>query len=561
MATTETTAAAPATRADPRRWWALVTVSLGLFMALLDVTIVNVALPTIGDDLNTSFADLQWVVSAYTLALAVFLVTAGRLGDLFGRKRLFIVGLGVFALGSMLCALSGDFTLFSLTHVQMLIAARAVQGFGGAIMLPLSLAILSSTFQGRERGAAFGVYGGVTGLATAIGPVLGGLLVEKVNWQSIFWINVPIGIIAIALCLWSVRESYDTTAPRSIDVFGLVTLSAALFCLALALIQGDDADKAWTSTYILMLFGIAALALVAFVIGELLLKNPMVDPRLFKNASFTGVAIVAFALSAGLYSLFFFLTLYLQNYLGFSPLQAGLRALPLSGLVLVTAPLAGAQMHRFGAKFFLVMGMALAAVGVLVMTRITTDMSQMAWLVLLPGFIFAGLGSGMVNPPIADVAVSTVSRDRAGMASGVSSVCRQLGTAFGIAFFGAMLTSRYNGRVSGSVKSLTVPGAPAEQAKAILDNIVTGLQNAGTFAASTGLRNVPPQFQQFANSPLFPQIQQAVQLAYITSTVEVFQLGAILLVIGALAALVLVKRSDMRQAVEGEEREAAPVEF
>ena len=374
----------------------------------------------------------------YTLALAVFLVTAGRLGDLFGRKRLFVVGLGVFALGSMLCALSGDFTLFSLTHIQTLIAARALQGLGGSIMLPLSLAILSSTFHGRERGIAFGVYGGVTGLATAIGPVLGGLLVEKVNWQSIFWINVPIGIIAIALCLWSVQESYDTTAPRSIDVFGLVTLSAALFCLVLALIQGNDADKGWTSPYILTLFGIGTLALVAFVIGELLMKNPMVDPRLFKNASFTGVAIVAFTLSAGLYSLFFFLTLYLQNYLGFSPLQAGLRALPLSGLVLLTAPLAGAQMHRFGPKVFLVLGMALMAIGVLLMTRITTDLSQTAWLVLLPGFILAGLGSGLVNPPIADVAVSTVSRDRAGMASGVNSVCRQLGTAFGIAFFGAI---------------------------------------------------------------------------------------------------------------------------
>jgi len=227
----------------------------------------------------------------------------------------------------------------------------------------------------------------------------------------------------------------------------------------------------------------------------------------------------------------------------------------------VTAPIAGAQMGRFGPKIFLVLGMALAAVGVLLMTRITTDLSQTAWLVLLPGFILAGLGSGMVNPPIADVAVSTVSRDRAGMASGVNTVCRQLGTAFGIAFFGAVLTSRYNGRVSDSIKALTVPGVPTEQGKAILDSIVTGLQKAGTFVASTGLRTLPPQFQQFANSPLAVQVQHAVQAAYIASTVEVFQLGAILLTIGALAALLLVKRSDMRHATEGEEREAAPVEF
>ncbi|HEX5548428.1 MAG TPA: MFS transporter, partial [Ktedonobacterales bacterium] len=414
----------------PRRWWALAATCFGLFMALLDVTIVNVALPTIGDDLNASFADLQWIINAYALALAVLFVTAGRLGDIFGRKRIFMIGLGLFSLGSLLCALAGSIQLGTLAPIDVLIGARALQGIGGSIMLPLSLAIISNTFYGRERGAAIGIYGGVTGLATAIGPLVGGILVEKVSWQSIFYLNVPIGAIGILLTAWAVRESRDEQAPRSVDVFGLVTLTITLFCLVLALIQANDADKGWTSPYILILFAISAIALIIFVVGELRLRNPMVDPRIFLIPSYTGAAIVAFAISAGLFSLFFFLTLYLQNFLGFSALDAGIRFLPLSGLVLVTAPLAGVLTHRLGAKPILFVGMAVLTIAVLLMTRISPTDTQTDWLVLLPAFVLGGLGSGLVNPPIADVAVGTLPRERAGMASGVNGVCRQLGIAF-----------------------------------------------------------------------------------------------------------------------------------
>ncbi|HEV8194176.1 MAG TPA: MFS transporter, partial [Ktedonobacterales bacterium] len=188
---------------NPRKWWALAAVSFGLFMALLDVTIVNVALPTIGNDLNATFADLQWVINAYSLTLAVLLVTAGRLGDLFGRKRFFMIGLGIFSFGSLLAAISGSVTVDGFSHIQVLLAARVVQGLGGATMLPLALAIIAATFHGRQRGAAIGIYGGVTGLATALGPVIGGILVEKVSWQSIFYLNVPIGVLGIGLCLWA----------------------------------------------------------------------------------------------------------------------------------------------------------------------------------------------------------------------------------------------------------------------------------------------------------------------------------------------------------------------
>jgi EmrB/QacA subfamily drug resistance transporter len=530
----------------PRRWWALAATSVGLFMALLDVTIVNVALPTIGNDLHATYSDLQWVIDAYALALAVLLVTAGRLGDIFGRKRFFMIGLGMFSLGSLACALSGSFTVDGLSHIQMLLVARAFQGIGGSIMLPLSLAIIAATFHGRERGVAIGIYGGVTGLATAVGPVVGGVLVSNVGWQSIFLLNVPIGIAGIALCAWAITESFDTTAPRSVDVFGLVALSVSLFALVLALIQGNDPDKGWTSQYILALFGISAVAMLLFIVGELVIRHPMVDPRIFRNASFTGAAIVAFTLSAGLFSLFFFITLYLQNYLGFSALDAGLRVLPLSGLILFSAPLAGSLTDRIGAKTIMVVGMAVLIGSVLLMTRISPTDTQSDWVVLLPAFVLGGLGSGMVNPPIATVAVGTVSRDRAGMASGVNSVCRQVGMAFGIALLGAILTNQYNSGLQTKITQLSVPGVSAAQQQSILSGIVSALQQAGTFAGSTGLRNPPPQFAQFAQNPLFPQVQQAVGQSYIAATIDIFHLAVVILGIGLIAALVLVKKSDMR---------------
>jgi EmrB/QacA subfamily drug resistance transporter len=533
---------------DPRRWWALVATSFGLFMALLDVTIVNVALPTIGNDLQASFSDLQWVINAYTLVLAVLLVTAGRLGDIFGRKRLFMAGLGLFSLGSLGCALSANLTIPGISHIDVLIGARAFQGIGGAVMLPLALAIIAATFRGRERGVAIGIYGGVTGLATAIGPVVGGVLVEKINWQSIFYLNVPVGFIGIALCAWAVRESRDVSAPRVVDFFGLVTLTVSIFCLVLALIQGNDSDKGWTSTYILTLFGVAAGALIIFIIGEMLLKNPMVDPRLFKNSSFTGSAIVGFAMSGGLFSLFFFLALYLQNFLGFSALDAGLRVLPLSALVLVSAPLAGAFADRLGSKALMSVGMVIATAGVLLMTRISPSDTQADWLVLLPAFILGGIAAGMVSPQISTVAVNTVNRDRAGMASGVSGICRQLGTAFGIALLGAILTNQYNTTLHDKISQLTVPQVPAQQQSTILNGIITGLQQAGTFVGSTGLRHPTGQAAQFAQNPLFPQIQTIVQTGYIDATITIFRIAAVLLAVGAVAALVLVRRKDMHHA-------------
>ena len=534
---------------DARRWWALAATSFGLFMAMLDITVVNVALPTIAKDLKASFADLQWTVNAYALALAVLYVTAGRLGDIFGRRRLFMLGLGLFSLGSLLCALSGDIQIGGLAPVYVLIGARALQGLGGSIMLPLSLAIVSNTFHGRQRGAAIGVYGGVTGLATALGPLVGGILVAKVGWQSIFYLNVPIGIVGIALTAWAVREQREQQAPRTVDIFGLVTLSVSMFCLVLALIQANDADKGWTSPYILTLFGVSVAAMAVFILGELRRKHPMVDPRLFRVPSYTGAAIVGFALSAGLYSLFFFMTLYLQNFLGFSALQAGLRFLPLSGLVLIAAPLAGAFTSRLGAKPIMLAGMAILTVAVLLMTRITNSDAPASWIVLLVPFILGGIGSGLVNPPVADVSVGTVPRERAGMASGVNGVARQIGTAFGIALLGALLANQYNAEIQSKVMALQIPNAPAQ----VQQTIIKGVQQAGIIAGSTGFRAPPPQFAQFASSAAFPEVRHIVKLSFIDGLVGILWIAAAILAAGTLAAL-LVRKKDMIQHKPEEEQ-------
>lgn len=557
MATTLSPAQAPVPGArsaeSNNRWWALAATCFGLFMALLDITIVNVALPTIGRDLNASFEDLQWVINAYTIALAVFLVTVGRLGDIFGRKRMFITGLFIFTLGSLLCALSGGISIGGLSHTSVLFIARAIQGFGGSFMLPLSLAIITASFQGHERGTAIGIWGGVTGLGTAIGPVVGGILVQNVGWQSIFLLNVPIGIVGIVLSLWAIRESRDERAPRTIDVYGLLTSALFVFCLVLALIQGNDADKGWTSAYILTLFAVSAVALVAFVVGELRLANPMADPRLFAVRSFTGSAIIAFVLSGGFYALLFFLALYLQNTLGYDALQAGLRFLAISGPILIGAPLAGRLTDRIGPRPIVICGTIGLVISVLLMTRISsTSFTQNDWLALLPAFLLGGLASGILNPPISTLAVSTVERRRAGMASGISGLARQVGTAFGIAFLGAVLTSRYNGYVRDRVQALHLPPGVPESARTA---IIAGIQRGGTISGSLGLKGDAAHPNPYAHSPLAPDLARIARASFIDGSIDIFRIAATMLALGVFAAVFLVRRSDLRQG----ERAAPPV--
>jgi EmrB/QacA subfamily drug resistance transporter len=407
-----------------RKWWTLIVVCVATFMLLLDITIVNVALPSIQKSLHASFQDLQWVVDAYALTLAALLLTAGSLADLIGRKLVFLVGIGIFTVASLICGLA--------TSPLMLNLARGLQGVGGATMFACSLALLAQEFHGRERGTAYGVWGATISAAAAIGPLIGGGLTEGLGWEYIFFINVPVGALAILLGLLRLADGRDPDA-TSVDWAGLITFSASLFLLVLALIRGNT--EGWGSTQIVAELAGAAVLFALFLVFEMRQARPMFDLTLFRKPSFGGVSIAAFALSASLFAMFLYITLYLQNILGYSPLQTGVRFLPLTLMGLVFAPVAGRLAARMSPRWFLAGGIAGAAVGLFLMHGVGPNSS---WTVLLPGLIVAGIGVGVANPTLAQVAIGVVSPARSGMASGINNTCRQVGIATGIAGLGAV---------------------------------------------------------------------------------------------------------------------------
>jgi EmrB/QacA subfamily drug resistance transporter len=504
---TEATAAAPARPAgapDPMRWWTLGAVCVATFMLLLDITVVNVALPDIQKDLGASFEDLQWVVDAYALTLAAFMLTAGSLADLLGRRRVFVGGLALFTTASLLCGLSTSPTALNL--------ARALQGIGGSAMFATSLALLAAAFTGRERGTALGVWGATTGASVAVGPLVGGVLVEHVSWQSIFYVNLPIGLAAIAVTLRTVSESKDPQAHR-IDWLGLITFSVGLFALVFALVRGNA--EGWGSGLIVGLFIAAAVLLVVFVAIEARQERPMLDLTLFRKPAFAGVSIVAFALSASMFSMFLYLTLYMQNTLGFSPLEAGLRFLPITLLSFVCAALSGNLTERVPVKYLMAAGLGCVGVGLLLMGGL--DPSS-GWTALLPGFLVAGAGIGLTNPAIASTAVGVVDPRRAGMAAGINNTFRQVGIATGIAALGAIF-----------------------QAK-ITDNIVAAMPSGIQLVAS---RRLPPAEVLAQGNPRVAGPARHAFLAGYTDTLNtILVIAAIVAFVGVVASLVLVRDRD-----------------
>src|SRR4051795_990204 len=326
----QTAAGARAQEREPNKWMTLVAVSLGTFMLLLDITIVNVALPDIQTSLHASFADLQWVVDAYALTLAALLLTSGSLADMYGRKLLYIIGLVVFTAASMLCGFSPDHLFLEIS--------RAVQGVGGAIMFSVSLALLADAFRGKDRGTAFGIWGGITGLAVAIGPLLGGALTSGLTWRWIFFVNLPLGLVAIVLTRAKVEETVQRGARRP-DWLGFAVFTAALSLLVFGLIESSE--KGWSSSEVIGCLVAAGVLLVAFVVVEAKGRHPMFDLSLFRLPTFVGGSVAAFALSASLFALLLYLVLYLQDVLGYSAFATGLRLLVLSGGILLTSPLAG----------------------------------------------------------------------------------------------------------------------------------------------------------------------------------------------------------------------------
>jgi EmrB/QacA subfamily drug resistance transporter len=489
-----------------RKWWTLLLVCVATFMLLLDITVVNVALPDIQRDLNASLSSLQWVVDAYALTLASFLLVAGSLGDRLGRRRIFAVGLGIFTFASLLCGLSGDPTLLNL--------ARGLQGIGGGAMFATSLALIAQEFEGKERGTAIGAWGASIGGGVAIGPLVGGLLTDGLGWEWIFFINVPIGLIAVALTSTKL-VNVAASDPQPIDWAGLVTFSGGLFLLIFGLIRGNP--EGWGSLVIVASLVGAAVLLAAFVVVEMRQRHAMLDLSLFRKPSFTGVSAVAFALSAGMFAMFLYITLYIQNVLGYSPLEAGVRFIPLTLLSFFVSPIAGKLSARVPSRLLLGIGLGLVGVALLLMRGITPESE---WTTLLPGFIVAGIGIGMVNPGIASTAIGVVNAARAGMASGINNTFRQVGIATGVAALGAVFQAQIDSKLSE-----LLPNAPSGLAEVVA--------SGGTQAAA-----------RVAPSGSEAQVSDAATQAFVASMNEILLIGAVVAFAGAAIGLLLVRQSD-----------------
>jgi EmrB/QacA subfamily drug resistance transporter len=417
-----------------RKWWTLLAVCLGTFMLLVDVTIVNVALPSIQHDLHASFSQLQWVVDAYALSLAALLLTSGSLADIFGRRLLFALGLAVFTAGSLLCALAAD-PLF-------LVLSRAGQGIGGAIMFATSLALLAGAFHGRDRGTALAIWGAVTGAAVAVGPVLGGVITSDWTWRGIFYVNLPIGVLAMAVTLWRVAESRDPH-PRGVDWSGFLSFTAALIALVYGLIRAGE--QGWGDHGVLACLVAAAVLLAVFLGVERFSRRAMFDLSLFRVPTFAGGSVAAFAINGCVYAMLLYIVLYLQDLLGYSALQTGLRLLIMSAVTLPAAIVSGRLTSHVPVRLLVGPGLALSGIGLLLMAGLHPGSG---WTHLIPGLLLAGLGSGLVNPALASTAVGVVPPRAAGMASGINTTFRQVGIATGIAVFGTLFAARVGHHVA-----------------------------------------------------------------------------------------------------------------
>ena len=407
--------------------WTLAVVSAATAMLMLDIAVVNTALPRIGEDLGTGLAGLQWVVDAYTLSLASVVLSAGFLADRFGRRRLFSIGLVIFTATSVIAGLADD--------IEVLNIARAVQGIGAAIMFAVSLALLAHAVpEPKERAGALAVYGATIGASFAVGPLAGGALTSGLDWGWVFLINVPIGLFSLYVTHRYVAESRDP-APRRIDVPGQVTLAGGLFLLVLALLRGNE--QGWGSSPIVAELAGAAVLLVGFLAIQARVREPMLPLGLFRNGDFTGAQLAAFAISASLFAVFIYVTLYLQQILGMSPVEAGLVYIPGTLVNLVVAGTTASMLDRVSARLLIGGGLVLVAVGQGLMALLASPDSS--WVVLLPGFVIAMAGTGMFNPAVSNVALSSAPAEQSGLAAGVNDTFRQAGIAVGVAALGALV--------------------------------------------------------------------------------------------------------------------------
>ncbi|HUZ84227.1 MAG TPA: MFS transporter [Gaiellales bacterium] len=495
--------------AEEQRWWTLVAVCTATFMLLVDVTIVQVALPTIERHLHATFSDLEWVIDAYALSLASVLLTCGALADRFGRKRVFVAGVCLFTAASLACGLA--------TGSAGLIGARAVQGLGGAAMFATGLALIGQDFHGAERGRAIAAWGATVGAAVAVGPLIGGALTDAFGWRWIFFVNIPVGIVTVAIAIRMVNIG-DPAAKR-LDVGGLVTFAGSLFLLILGLLRGND--QGWSSPLIVSLFAGSVLLMGLFVVVELRQSRPMFDLSLFRNPSFVGVSVATFAIGAGMFAMYPYLTLYLQNNLGYTPLGGGARLLPSTVLCFVVPLMTRSAVERFPPGVVLGAGLGITAVGVAVMTFMTATST---WVTLIPGLLLTGVGVGISNPAIARIGLGVVPPQRSGMASGISNTCRIGGLATGVAALGAT----FQGQVTSSLATHR------------------GLNVGASQLAKTITSGGVPAARRYA--PGTPDITAIAHDAFVSGMSEILTVGAATVMLGGIAGIALVRRHNLYAA-------------
>ena len=417
---------------ENKKWWTLGAVSFGLFMIMLDNTVVNVALPSIQRDLGVDLSELEWIVTGYALTFAAFMLIGGKLADAYGRRLIFVVGIAIFTASSLACGLADS--------GHMLIGARVVQGVGAAMMNPATLSIIAATFAPRERGTAIGIWAGVSALALAIGPLVGGLLTEHLSWSWIFFVNVPVGVLGIFASFLLIDESRDETHER-LDLPGLATSAVGLVALTYGLIEANG--YGWGSTRIVGSFLIAAVSLFAFVVLERRQHAPMLDLSLFRSGTYTGANLVVLLVALAMFGVFFFVSLYMQNILGYSAVEAGAAFLPMTILIVIVAPIAGRLTDRVGSRWLMTAGMTLLGIQLLYFSQLGANASY--WQ-LLPAMLIGGFGMACTMTPSAAAATRSVPVDKAGVGSAVLNACRQVGGSIGIALMGAIVASEAGGR-------------------------------------------------------------------------------------------------------------------
>ncbi len=500
-----------------KKWWTLLVVCAATFMLLLDVTIVIVALPEIQRGLHASFSDVQWVIDAYALTLASLLLTAGTLADRYGRRLLFIIGLSIFTLGSLLCGFAQS--------PLMLTLSRSAQGVGGAILFATSLALLAHSFRGKDRGVAFGVWGAITGVAVALGPILGGVITSGISWRGIFLVNIPVGIAALIITVMKVDESRTPQASRP-DWAGFVILTVGLVTLVYGLIRASETT--WGNVGVIVCLAVAVVLCGVFVVVERRSAHPMFDLSLFRIPTFSGGLVAAFAMNGSLFSMLLYIVLYLQNDLGYSALATGARLLVTSAGTLVAATIAGRLSSHMPVRWLIGPGLALVGIGLFLMSGVNASTS---WTHLIPGFIVAGVGAGMVNPPLASTAVGVVTPDRSGMASGVNTTFRQIGIAVGIAVYATIFSTELQKGLGRSLDHVKAVGNTAVSWN--LHQVVTLVKEG---EAAQVIKSTPPAYR--------PQLIHALQTSFTGALNDLFVASGTLALAGAVLAVIFIRPKD-----------------